>query len=132
MLVVVSILGILVLLAMPRIERALSDRDVRSAKVGLANLVVNGKMSAASARRPVTLTVTPDLASLTMVNSSGATQFLSAVNFSRAKVVASPSAAKLTIQPTGMIATGGTPYSVTMTKGGVKDSVVVTGYGRVR
>src|SRR2546423_15682095 len=101
MLVVVVILGIMILLAMPRIERALSRRDVRSAKAGLANMIVNAKLSAASARRPVTLTVTSNMASLTLVNSAGATQYVSALLFSSSGVAASPSASTLVIQPTG-------------------------------
>jgi type IV fimbrial biogenesis protein FimT len=131
MLTVVSIMGVLALFAMPRLSSALSRRDVRAAKVGLANMVLSAKMSAVATRRPVTLTVVSGMASLSMVNSSGTTQYLSAIVFSSSGVSAAPSAATLTVQPTGLI-TSGTPYSVTVSKNGATDSVTVTGYGRVR
>jgi prepilin-type N-terminal cleavage/methylation domain-containing protein len=132
MLVVVVILGALTLLAMPRIERALSRADVTAARVELANLILRARVAAVSARRPATLRVASGTAFVTMVTTSGTTQYVSgALVFDRTRVQATASASSITIQPTGLV-TSGTPFSVRLSKRGITDSVTVSGYGRVQ
>jgi prepilin-type N-terminal cleavage/methylation domain-containing protein len=132
MMVVVAIIGILTLMALPRIDTALSRRDVAAAKSGLANLFLRAKVAAVSNRRPTTVSVASGSAYATLTTVTGTTQYVGGmIVFSNSGVTASPSAGSLTIQPTGLV-TNGTPFTVRLTKGSITDSVVVLGYGRVQ
>jgi len=133
MLTVVVMIGVLTLITMPRIERALSRRDVSAARVELANLFLRAKVAAVSARRQTTLNVASGTAYVTQVDQSGATQYVSgALVFTTSGVTATPTASSLAIQPTGLVTGGVTPFTVVLSKNGFTDSVVVSGYGRVQ
>jgi Tfp pilus assembly protein FimT len=133
MLVVVAIIGILMLMALPRIDLAVSRRDVAAAKTGLANLLLRAKVAAVSSRRPTTVTVASGSAYATLVTTSGTTQYVGGmIVFSNSGVTATPSAGSITVQPTGLVSNGVTPWTVVLTKRSVTDSVMVLGYGRVQ
>jgi prepilin-type N-terminal cleavage/methylation domain-containing protein len=130
-LIVIVIVGLLTLLAMPRIDVALTRRDIASAKSGLTNLVLRAKVAAVSARRATTINVTSSSAYATLVTVGGTTQNVGGALFFETGVTASYSASTLVVQPTGLI-TSGTPFTVVFSKRGVTDSVMVVGYGRVQ
>ena len=127
MLIVVVLLGLLTLMSMPRIERALVRRDLAGARAATTSLIARAKSAAVQRRRPVTLAIDSSLAVL-----SSGPQFLALVHYqSLFGVRANASAASLTVQPTGLVTTG-TPFTIRFTKGSRTDSVLVTGYGRVQ
>jgi len=130
MAIVVSIIGILSLIAMPRIERALSRRDLAAAKSKISLLLLKAKSDAVQRRREVSFTIGSAQAVLTTTTPDGASVFLTAVEFGRENGVTVSPAGALTIQPNGLILTG-TPYLVRLQKGRVADSLTVTGFGRV-
>ena len=130
-LVVIVIVGLLTLMAMPRIDLALTRRDIASAKSGLANLILRAKVAAVSGRRATTINVNGSSAYATLVTVGGTTQYVGGTLYYDTGVTASYSASTLVIQPTGLV-TSGTPFTVVFAKRGVTDSVMVVGYGRVQ
>jgi type II secretory pathway pseudopilin PulG len=128
---VTSIIGILAAMAAPRIDRALSRRDVSAAKAGLGSLILQARVAAVTARRPAVITVSAGMAYVTVTSSLGSTLVGSALRFDATGVAATPTAGSLTVQPTGLVV-GGTPFVVVLAKAGVTDSVTVSGYGLVQ
>jgi prepilin-type N-terminal cleavage/methylation domain-containing protein len=131
MMLVVTIVGIVVLMAMPRIEQALVRRDLAGARAATATLILQAKASAVQRRRPVTLSIDSMRAVLTAPTPSGVRHIALVHIKSSFGVATSSSAGSITVQPTGLIATG-TPFTVRFYKGSQSDSVRVTGYGRVQ
>lgn len=131
MLIVVSILGILILMTVPRIERALALRSIANARVGVANLFLRAKTAASATRQTATLTVNGTSAFASLATPTGLRFLSDPVGFQDLGVTVSASAASLTIQPTGLVISG-TPYKVVITRSGVSDSVMITGYGMVK
>jgi len=130
-LIVVAIVGILVLLAVPRVERALAFRSVAAARTGYASLFLRAKTAAVAARLPATVTVSSASAFAALAAPGGLRFMSDPVQFQALGVTVAPSAGSITIQPTGLV-TSGTPYSVVISRSGVVDTVLITGYGRVQ
>jgi prepilin-type N-terminal cleavage/methylation domain-containing protein len=132
MLIVVVIIGMLTLIAMPRIDAAVTRRDVAAAKSGLTNLFLRAKVAAVTSRRPTTVTVGTGSAYATLVTPGGTTQYVGeTIHFDSTGVASAPSAGTIVFQATGLVTGGGT-YTVLLSKRGVVDSVMVVGYGRVQ
>jgi len=131
LLIVVVIVGMLVLMAFPRIERALARRDLQGSKAAVNSLVLRGKSAAVQLRRPVTLAITGNNAVLSAPTAGGTLQYLAVADLASAYGVAvTSSSPDLTFQPTGLVVTG-TPFTVRVTKGALSDSVRLSGYGRI-
>jgi prepilin-type N-terminal cleavage/methylation domain-containing protein len=127
---VVSIIGILTLIAMPRVSQALSRRDVAAARSEVSLLFLNAKAEAVRRRRPVTFLVDSARAAVSVTLPDGTVQYARAVTFTADHGVGAGPADSLTIQPNGFVLSG-TPLVVRFRKGGVGDSLAVTGFGRV-
>jgi type II secretory pathway pseudopilin PulG len=127
---VISIIGILALMVAPRIDRAWSRRDVTAARVGLGSLFLRARVAAVTARRPATLTVANGKAFVTISTPTGPAYVSQTLLFQTNGVTATSSATSLTIEPTGLVRSG-TPFVVALTKSGIVDSVVISGYGRL-
>lgn len=130
-LIVVVMLGVLALMAVPRLERGMVRRDLAGARAGMSAFVLRAKATAVQRRRPVTLTVETDRASLSVPTAGGGTQLVGVLNLNADYgVQLTSSAATLVFQPTGLVASG-TPFTVWVAKAGHSDSIRVTGFGRV-
>jgi prepilin-type N-terminal cleavage/methylation domain-containing protein len=127
---VLVIIGIVVLIAAPRINRAWSRRDVTAARVGLGSLFLRARVAAVTARRPATLTVVNGMAYVTIATPTGPEYVSQTLLFQTNGVVATSSSTSLTIEPTGLVRAG-TPFVVALTKSGIVDSVKISGYGRL-
>lgn len=130
MLIAVILIGIVVLMAMPRIERALVRRDLSSARSGVVSLIQRAKAAAVQRRQAVTVNVSSSMAWLTAATSGGS-QIIASLNLSaQYNVSATSSAATLTFQPTGLVVSG-TPFTVWLSRATRPDSIRVTGYGKI-
>lgn len=131
LLIVVAILGILTLLALPRMESAMVRRDLAGARSSLSTLVLQAKAVAVQRRRPVTMAVDSSKAWLTVPAGGGSSELVAVLNLGPLfGVRMASSAASITVQPTGLVASG-TPFMVQLIKAGRMDSLRITGFGRV-
>ncbi|MEZ4587394.1 MAG: type II secretion system protein [Gemmatimonadales bacterium] len=129
---VTALIGVLALMAFPRVERVLTRRDLAGARDGMHALYHRARAAAIQARRPVTLSVDSTIVAATIVRRDGTLDVVATVPVAASfGVAASSSADSLTIQPTGLIASG-TPFTVWLRKAGQADSVLITGYGRIQ
>ncbi len=126
----IAIIGIVVLMSAPRLNRAWSRRDVSAARVGLGSLFLRARVAAVTARRPATLTVANGKAFVTIATPTGPEYISQTLLFQTNGVVATSSSTSLTIEPTGLVRSG-TPFVVALSKSGIVDSVVISGYGRL-
>jgi len=131
MVIVISIVGVLMLIAIPRAERALARSNIVGARVGFGNLFHRARTAAIQSRRPTSINFASGTA---FVTSGGGTIFGSstlALHFQTSYgVTATASASSLTIQPTGLVTTG-TPFVLELVRGEVRDTISITGYGRI-
>jgi Tfp pilus assembly protein FimT len=127
---VLTIVGIMVLMSVPRLEQAWSRRDVSAARSGLGTLFLRARVAAVTARRPATLTVLSGMAYVTLATPTGPEFMGQALMFRTNGVVATPSSSSLTIEPTGLVRSR-TPFIVELSKSGIVDTVTISGYGRL-
>ena len=130
LLIAVTVLGILTLIAMPRIGRAAAFRDVAATKSEVSALLLRAKAVAMQRRRPVVFVVAVDRALATTTTPAGTTVFLGAAPYETERGVEVSPVGSLTVQANGLILSG-TPYTIRLGKGGVVDSIRITGFGRV-
>ena len=130
MLIVVSIMGLLILIMVPRVEKALAFRSVSAVRSGYASLFTRAKIAAAATRQVATVTVNSTSAFGSLTTPTGVQFMSSPVEFGLG-VTVTASAASIKIEPSGLVSTTNTPYSVIISRGGVVDTVRITGYGRV-
>lgn len=131
LLLVVVVIGILLAISAPQISTALARRNVRGATAGFESLFRRARATAIQSRLPATITVAGGVASVSIVRSGSTVTVGQNLDFqAQYGVTATSSAVTLQIEPTGMILSG-TPFTVTATKGGAADTVLVTGYGRI-
>jgi Tfp pilus assembly protein FimT len=132
MLIVVTLIGILSLLSAPRIERALAARSVSAAKTDVANLFLRVRTTAVTTRQTASLVVGAGSAFGTVTTPAGGVRFLSdPVQFDSLRVGVSATTTTITVQPTGLV-TSGLPAVIRLSRGGVSDSLRITGYGRIQ
>ena len=82
-------------------------------------------------RKPATMTFASGVASVSVVRAGSTVVIGQNLDFAaQYGVTATPSAAALMIEPTGLVLTG-TPFTFIVTKGDAADTVRITGYGRV-
>lgn len=130
-LIVVVIAGALLLMSLPRLDRALARREVTNARAAVATLVLRARTAAVQRRQPVRVAVDSATAWISAETASGPVLLSSLPLRESFGIVASASADGFTVQPNGLVI-GGTPFTVWLARGGITDSVRITGYGRVQ
>lgn len=128
---VLGLVGILMLIAFPRIERMLVRRDLTAARAGFSALVLRARTAAVDRRQPIRLEVDSASVWLSATTPNGPETIATLPLQAEFGVIAAASARGFTVQPTGLVK-GGTPFTVRFARGGINDSVQVTGYGRIR
>lgn len=128
---VLGLVGMLVLIALPRIERVLVSRDLAAARASFSTLLLRARTAAVDRRQPIRVEI--DSASVWLLASTpnGPEAIATLPLREEFRVIAAASASGFTVQPTGLVK-GGTPFTVRFARGGLTDSVQVTGYGRIR
>jgi Tfp pilus assembly protein FimT len=130
MVMVLSLLGIIMLIAVPRVDRALTSRDLSGAKAEIEALVRRGQAAAVQHRRSAQLEVDTGRAWVSVREPMGYRMIASVELGSSRGIAISASAPRLVVQPTGLVQSG-TPFTIRLSKAGQTDSVRVVAYGRV-
>ncbi len=128
---VLGLVGMLMLIALPRIERVLVSRDLAAARAGFSALVLRARTAAVDRRQPIRLEIDSASVWLSASTPNGPETIATLALREEFRVIAAASASGFTVQPTGLVK-GGTPFTVRFARGGMTDSVQVTGYGRIR
>lgn len=132
MLVVVTMVGILLLMAIPRAERSLARSDIVAARVAFHTLYLRARSAAIQTRRPMTISFASGTAYVTSAGTSIFGSSTLALPFQGSHgVTANASGSSLVIQPTGLVSSG-TPFVLELVKRGIHDTVSITGYGRIQ
>ena len=131
-LIVVVIMGILVLLITPRFDPVLATRNVKAARASFTGLYNRARMAAVQTRVNATVTITGNVASAAVTTTWGGTQNIgTAVLFEDDfGVTATASPTSVTIAPSGLVRTG-LPFQLVLARSSARDTVRITGYGRI-
>jgi len=130
MLLVVSVLGALSLLAIPRLERALAARDIMAARASISSVFLRARAAAVERRQPVLFTVDGGVASASAIPPSGPSLVAEVSLRSEFEVQARASGGGLVIEPTGLVRSG-TPLIIVLSRSTLTDTVRIIGFGRV-
>lgn len=131
LLTVVTVMGLMMAIAAPRVADALVRRNVKGARVAVASLYARARIHAVQTRRPTTLQFSDSLAWVTVGGAAGLDTVGSVQNLAREFGVTIASTGTIAVQPTGLV-NAGAPIRVTVTKAGKSDSVVISGYGKLQ
>ena len=133
LLTVVSVLGLMMVIAAPRLADANTRRNVKGARAAVASLYARARVRAVQARRPATLQFTDSLAWVTIPRGTGATvDTIGGVqNLKALYGVSIVASGDISVQPTGLV-NAGTPIKVTVTRQSRSDSVIISGYGKMQ
>ena len=131
LIVSVVLVGVLFLIATPRIRDALVRLNVRNARYTVASLYQRARVTAIQTRRPATLHFNGTSAWVT-ARIGGVDQPIGPVTDLTSRygvAVNAPAPGTITVTPMGLVILGG-DYVVRVSRGGVMDSLVVSPYGR--
>jgi type IV fimbrial biogenesis protein FimT len=132
LLIAVTLLGLLLAIAAPRVQEVALRQNVRSARAAVANLYSRARIHAVQNRVPVTLQFGADsTAWITTPLGAGLDTIGAVARLGREFGVAVGAAGSIVISPLGMV-NAGTPISVSVTKYGHSDSITISGYGRLQ
>ena len=131
LLIVITIVGILILVLVPRIGPTTARREVHGAAEAFASMFRQARASAVQQRQTVTLSFNAGVATL-LVSPGGALDTIGTpMNFpGDFGLTPTVSSATIVVAPTGMVSAGA-PFTFTATKRGQSRSVMVTGAGRI-
>jgi prepilin-type N-terminal cleavage/methylation domain-containing protein len=133
LLTVVSVLGLMMVIAAPRLADANTGRNVKGARAAVANLYARARIRAVQTRRPATLQFSDSLAWVTIprANSAVVDTIGGVQNLKALYGVSIAASGDISIQPTGLV-NAGVPIKVTVTRQSKSDSVVISGYGKMQ
>ena len=137
MLVAVAVVGLLVLIGLPKAQAALRKAQLRSARNAAINLYQQARTRAINEGRPVTLNLDGTSAWVTAqprrtAGGSGDRDTIGNVqNMTAHYGVAITPATTYTVDARGLGTTPGTDYKIVFTRSGVRDSFTISGYGRI-
>lgn len=130
-LIVVVIMGILLLVLVPRVGPTTARREVTGATEAFASIFRQARASAVQQRQVVTLSFTAGVASLLVTRGGQLDTIGLPMNFPNDfGITPTVSSATLVVGTTGMV-TAGAPFTFTATKRGESRSIMVTGAGRI-
>lgn len=131
LLIAVTLLGLLLAIAAPRVQQASAQQSVRNARAAVANLYARARVYAVQRRVPVTLQFGDSTAWITAPAGAGLDTLGAVEHLGRQFGVSVIAGGAVAISPVGMV-NAGTPISVSVTKSGHSDSIVISGYGRLQ
>jgi type II secretory pathway pseudopilin PulG len=131
MLIVVVVLGILMLILVPRVGPTTARREVSGATEAFASLFRQARASSVQMRQPVTLSFNAGVATLLVSPGRNLDTIGYPMNFpADFGLTPTVSGATIVVGPTGTV-TSGTPFTFTATKRGQSRTISVTGAGRI-
>lgn len=135
MLIAISVMGLLLAIAIPRVRDTMNSREVKSARAALATTYARARIYALQQRRPAKVHFSGSSVWVTTPNSAGLDSTVGAIlnlgNIHGVNLVASQPT--VTFLPTGLLQSAlGEVLVVRVGRAGKRDSVVISGYGRLR
>ena len=135
MLIVIVVAGLLMAMALPKLRNTLAARDVKSARSAVANMYARARINALQTRKSTTVNFSTTNTWVTMPISGGANtqDTIGAVAqlSTLYGVSVDASVASITVLPTGLSNMGSTA-TIKVTRSGHSDSVMISGYGRLK
>lgn len=132
LMIAITVAGLTLGLAMPRLRDGMVARDVKSARAALANMYARARVNALQTRKSTTVHFSGSEVWVTAPLAGGLDTVGAVINLTTAYGVSvSASEASIRVLPSGL-ANMATPVTVKVTRGGKADSVMITGYGRLQ
>lgn len=132
MLIALSVAGLMMALALPRLRDGLVTRDIKSARAAVANMFARARVNALQTRKTTTVNFSGTSVWVTMPLGAGLDTVGALVNLTNAYGVdVTASAPTISLLPTGL-ANMAMPVTVRVTRSGKSDSVTISGYGRLQ
>ena len=132
LMIVITVMGLMLAMAMPRIRDSLVARDVKSARAALANMYARARINALQTRKSTTIHFSSTETWVTMPIAGGLDTVGAVVPLATLYgVKVDPSVASVTVLPTGL-SNMGAAATITVSRGSRSDSVVISGYGRLK
>ncbi len=131
LLIVITVVGILILILVPRIGPTTARREVNGAAEAFASIFRQARASAVQQRQTVTLSFNAGVGTL-LVSPGGVLDTIGTpMNFpGDFGITPTVSSATIVVAPSGLV-TSGAPFTFTATKRGQSRSIMVTGAGRI-
>lgn len=130
--IVIAVMGLMLAMAMPRIRDALVSRDLKSARAAIANMYARARINALQTRKSSTINFSTTDVWVTMPVAGGEDTVGTVAQLSSAYgVTVDASTASITVLPTGLSNMAATA-TIKVTRAGKSDSVVISGYGRLK
>jgi Tfp pilus assembly protein FimT len=130
MLIAVTLLGLMLAIAAPRIQEANAIRNVKNGRAAVANLYARARVYAVQARVPTTLQFSDSAAWITAPAGAGLDTIGSVERLGLIFGVALNASGSISVSPTGLVT--GAPVKVLVTKGSKSDSLLISGYGKMQ
>lgn len=130
-LIVIVIMGMILVIASPRVSAGLVRVNVGNARSATAALYGKTRIVALQRRKPATLNLSGGRAWITVPGAAKVDTVGAVTDLTAEYGVAMVTTANPTILPTGLLS-GNTAITVGFTKGYSKDSLVISGYGRIQ
>jgi Tfp pilus assembly protein FimT len=131
LLMAITVFGMSALLTLPLLKDLTLAQDVRSARAAVANTYARARVHAVQMRKPATLQVSATSIWVTVPRGGGVDTVGPVVNLEQAYGVAVEATGGLTVLPTGLV-NASVPVVIRVRRAGLADSVVISGYGRLR
>lgn len=132
MLIAITVAGLMLALALPRIRDTLVTRDARSARAVLANMYARARVNALQTRRSSTIHFSGNEVWVTAPLGAGLDTVGAVVNLTTIYGVAiNASVGTITVLPTGL-SNMAAVATIKVSRGGKADSVMISGYGRLQ
>ena len=130
-LIVVVAMGLMLVIAAPRVSSGLARANVENARSATGALYAKARITALQLRKPATLNFSGGRVWITVPRGVGLDTVGAVTNLAVEYGVAMAATGNPTILPTGLLS-GSTAIQVGFTKGYSKDSLMISGYGRIQ
>ena len=132
MLIALAVAGLLMAMALPKLRDGLAARDVKSARAALANMYARARINALQTRKSTTINFSSTNTWVTMPITGGLDTIGAVAQLSTLYGVSvNASVASITLLPTGLSNMASTA-TIKVTRSGKSDSVMISGYGRLK
>ncbi|HKP28760.1 MAG TPA: prepilin-type N-terminal cleavage/methylation domain-containing protein [Gemmatimonadales bacterium] len=132
MLIVIVVAGLLMAMALPKLRNTLAQRDVNSARAAVANMYARARINALQTRKSTTINFSSTDTWVTVPITGGLDTIGAVAQLATLYGVSvNASVASITVLPTGLSNMGSTA-TITVTRSGKSDSVMISGYGRLK
>jgi len=132
MMIAITVVGLMLAMAMPKIRDGQVSRDVKSARVALANMYARARVKALQSRKSTTIRFSGNSVWITVPRGAGLDTVGAVANLTTGYGVAiTASTPTITIMPTGLSNMAATA-TIKVSRSGKSDSVMISGYGRLQ